>query len=62
MQYGIRFENQEQAEAFVYQMAEEVKRRLDDVGMKGKSITMKVMKRDPSAPVEPPKVGSSSLT
>lgn len=43
----------------MYQMAEEVKRRLDNAGVKGRSITMKVMKRDPSAPIEPPKVCSS---
>ncbi len=39
-------------------MAEEVKRRLDEVKMLGRMITLKVMKRDPSAPVEPPKVCS----
>ena len=55
-QYGIRFENNEQAEAFVYQMAEEVARRLDNINMRGRSLTLKVMKRDPTAPVEAPKV------
>ncbi|KAG6902660.1 hypothetical protein C0995_013352 [Termitomyces sp. Mi166 len=54
-QYGIRFENGQQAEAFIYQMAKEVAKRLDDIGMLGRSITLKIMKRDPSAPVEPPK-------
>ncbi|KAH8100333.1 DNA repair protein [Cristinia sonorae] len=53
--YGIRFENNEQAEAFVYQLAEEVSRRLGSIDMKGRSLTVKVMKRDPSAPVEAPK-------
>ncbi|KAI0046939.1 DNA repair protein [Auriscalpium vulgare] len=53
--YGIRFENNEQAEAFLHQMAEEVTRRLNSVSMKGKSLTLKVMKRDPAAPMEPPK-------
>jgi len=56
LQYGIRFENDEQTEAFVYQMSEEVKRRLNSVHMQGRSLTLKVMKRDPSAPLEPPKV------
>jgi DNA repair protein REV1 len=37
-------------------MAEEVKRRLDEVKMLGRLITLKIMKRDPTAPVEPPKV------
>ncbi|KAF7794734.1 hypothetical protein EIP86_005872 [Pleurotus ostreatoroseus] len=53
--YGIRFENNEQAEAFIYQLAEEVSRRLDSVDMRGRALTLKVMKRDPNAPVEAPK-------
>ncbi|TCD63972.1 deoxycytidyl transferase [Steccherinum ochraceum] len=53
--YGIRFENNDQAEAFMYQLAEEVSRRLKSIDMKGRSLTLKVMKRDPSAPVEAPK-------
>jgi DNA repair protein REV1 len=56
LKYGIRFDNDEQAQAFIYQMAEEVARRLDSIGMHGRSLTLKVMKRDPSAPVEAPKV------
>ena len=59
-QYGIRFENDDQVEAFIYQMSEEVARRLDAIGVKGRSLTLKIMKRDPSAPVEAPKVCSSS--
>ena len=55
-QYGIRFESSEQAEAFVKQLSDEVARRLDSVSMCGKSLTLKVMKRDPSAPTEAPKV------
>ncbi|KAI8974254.1 hypothetical protein BD414DRAFT_424627 [Trametes punicea] len=53
--YGIRFENNEQAETFVYQMAEEVSRRLNSIYMRGRSLTLKVLVRDPSAPVEAPK-------
>ncbi|EJD01689.1 DNA/RNA polymerase [Fomitiporia mediterranea MF3/22] len=53
--YGIRFENNEQAQAFMFQLAEEVARRLDAVDMRGRSLTLKVMKRDPDAPVEAPK-------
>jgi DNA repair protein REV1 len=56
MQYGIRFENNEQAEMFIRQMATEVKKRLDSVNMVGRLLTLKIMKRDPTAPVEPPKV------
>ncbi|KAF8266584.1 hypothetical protein EI94DRAFT_1701612 [Lactarius quietus] len=53
--YGIRFENDEQVEAFLHQMSEEVARRLDAINTKGRSLTLKIMKRDPSAPVEAPK-------
>ena len=59
LQYGIRFQNNEQAETFVYQMAEEVSRRLKSVDMRGRSLTLKVLVRDPKAPVEAPKVTSS---
>ena len=55
-QYGIRFENDDQVEAFIHQMSEEVARRLDAINMKGRSLTLKIMKRDPSAPVEARKV------
>lgn len=53
--YGIRFDNNAQAEAFIYQMAEEISRRLNSIDMRGRSLTLKIMKRDPSAPVEAPK-------
>ncbi|KAM5542799.1 hypothetical protein V8D89_003760 [Ganoderma adspersum] len=53
--YGIRFENNKQAETFVYQMAEEVSRRLKNIDMRGRSITLRILTRDPSAPVEAPK-------
>ena len=60
-QYGIRFENNEQAETFVYQMAEEVSRRLKSIDMRGRSITLRILTRDPSAPVEAPKVCSNNF-
>ncbi|THH30823.1 hypothetical protein EUX98_g3369 [Antrodiella citrinella] len=53
--YGIRFENNEQAETFIYQLAEEVARRLQGIDMVGRALVLKIMKRDPSAPVEAPK-------
>ena len=39
-------------------MASEVKSRLDAIDMGGRSLTLKIMKRDPTAPVEPAKVYS----
>ncbi|KAF8553775.1 DNA repair protein [Imleria badia] len=53
--YGIRFENNEQAKEFVYRMAEEVARRLDSISMRGRLLSLKILKRDPSAPKEAPK-------
>ncbi|KAH0830227.1 hypothetical protein J3R83DRAFT_1586 [Lanmaoa asiatica] len=53
--YGIRFENNEQAKEFVYRMAEEVARRLDSISKRGRLLSLKIMKRDPSAPKEAPK-------
>ncbi|TFK45623.1 DNA repair protein [Heliocybe sulcata] len=53
--YGIRFQNNEEAETFMHQLAEELGRRLDKIDMKGRSMTVKIMKRDPKAPTEPPK-------
>jgi DNA repair protein REV1 len=56
--YGIRFESNAAAETFIFEMAGTVEERLNDIKMLGRSITLKIMKRDPSAPVEPPKVNS----
>ncbi|EIW85594.1 DNA repair protein [Coniophora puteana RWD-64-598 SS2] len=53
--YGIRFQDVQQAEAFIRNMAVEVSHRLDAINMRGRSLTLKIMKRDPSAPVEAPK-------
>lgn len=61
-QYGIRFENNDQAETFVHQMAEEVSRRLKSIDMRGRSLTLKVLVRDPDAPVEAPKVSSVAIS
>lgn len=57
MQYGIRFQDNAEVEKFVHQLSKETSRRLISINMRGKSITLKVMKRDPAAPVEAPKVG-----
>ncbi|KZT59731.1 DNA repair protein [Calocera cornea HHB12733] len=53
--YGIRFETDEQAERFVRDLSREVARRLKNVNMKGRLMTLKVMKRHPDAPIEAPK-------
>ncbi|EKM56092.1 uncharacterized protein PHACADRAFT_174265 [Phanerochaete carnosa HHB-10118-sp] len=53
--YGIRFDNNEQVETFIFQLAGEVSRRLNEIDMRGRSLTLKVLKRDPATPVEAPK-------
>ncbi|CAE6437465.1 unnamed protein product, partial [Rhizoctonia solani] len=53
--YGIRFQNNEHAEKFVYGLAKEVSERLGSINKVGKSLTLKIMKRHPDAPKEAPK-------
>ncbi|CAH1257907.1 DNA repair protein REV1-like isoform X2 [Branchiostoma lanceolatum] len=53
--YGIRFTKDTEAETFMYNLAEEVQRRLQKAGLKGKTVTVKVMARKADAPVEPSK-------
>lgn len=40
----------------MHKLSEEVHKRLKKGDLRGRSITLKVMKRDPSAPVEAAKV------
>ncbi|WVF71459.1 hypothetical protein IAT40_006263 [Kwoniella sp. CBS 6097] len=55
MNYGIRFQNQDQAEVCIADLAVEVAKRMKSVGVRGRQITLKLMKRHPDAPIEPPK-------
>ncbi|WVQ99404.1 hypothetical protein IAU59_006537 [Kwoniella sp. CBS 9459] len=55
MNYGIRFQNQDQAEVCIADLAVEVAKRMKAVGVRGRQITLKLMKRHPDAPIEPPK-------
>ena len=56
-QYGIRFQNNEQAEICVKDLAAEVAKRLRQINAKGRLLTLKLLQRHPDAPIEPPKVG-----
>jgi hypothetical protein len=56
VQYGIRFQNDTEVDSFMRKLSEEVHKRLKKEDLRGKSITLKVMKRDPSAPLEAAKV------
>ena len=53
--WGIRFINQDEAEEFVMNLCKELERRLLNEQVKGKSLTMKIMRRSLDAPLDPPK-------
>jgi DNA repair protein REV1 len=53
--WGIRFVNQDQAEDFIKSLCEELARRLVENLVKGKQLTLKVMRRSMDAPLEPVK-------
>ncbi|RJE24989.1 repair protein, partial [Aspergillus sclerotialis] len=53
--WGIRFVNQDQAEDFVKSLCDELHRRLVENLVKGKQLTLKVMRRSADAPLEPVK-------
>ncbi|KAF2834874.1 DNA repair protein [Patellaria atrata CBS 101060] len=53
--WGVRFENHEQVDEFIQSLSGELRRRLLKEGVKGKQLTMKIMKRSADAPLDPPK-------
>lgn len=53
--YGIRFQEMEQATVFISKFCKEVCRRMMEVCVKGSHVTLKVRKRAPGAPIEPKK-------
>ncbi|KAM5432811.1 deoxycytidyl transferase [Microsporum ferrugineum] len=53
--WGIRFINQTQADDFVHSLCEELHRRLLENGVKGKQLTMRIMRRAADSPADPPK-------
>lgn len=53
--WGVRFENQEQVDEFMHGLCEELHKRLIKERVKGKQLTMKVMRRAADAPRDPPK-------
>jgi len=55
--YGIRFKTTDQGgdddvRVFLQQLGQEVSRRLNEVGVSGRQLTLKIMRRAPNAPVE----------
>ncbi|EFX04306.1 DNA damage repair protein [Grosmannia clavigera kw1407] len=53
--WGIRFVSQEEAEEFVLNLCKELERRLLNEQVRGKNLTMKILKRAANAPLEPEK-------
>ncbi|KIW29982.1 uncharacterized protein PV07_05765 [Cladophialophora immunda] len=53
--WGIRFVNQQQAEEFVQSLCEELSRRLLEQLLKGRQLTMKIMRKAADAGLDPPK-------
>ncbi|KAF6817709.1 impb mucb samb family protein [Colletotrichum musicola] len=53
--WGIRFINQQEAEEFVLNLCKELERRLLNEQVKGKQLTMKIMRRALDAPLDPAK-------
>jgi DNA repair protein REV1 len=61
--YGIRFDKVAQLDVFFIDLARELHRRLVHLTMCGSSITLRLAKRVPSAPVDPPKyLGMGQVT
>ncbi|XP_032325627.1 DNA repair protein REV1 isoform X2 [Camelus ferus] len=59
--YGIRFTQPKEAEAFLLSLSEEIQRRLEAAGVKGKRLTLKIMVRKPGAPAETAKFGGHGI-
>ncbi|KAH6608721.1 dna damage repair mus42 [Trichoderma cornu-damae] len=53
--WGIRFISQAEAEEFVYNLCKELEKRLVNEQVKGKHLTMKIMRRALDAPLDPAK-------
>nr|OQO19516.1 hypothetical protein B0A51_14015 [Rachicladosporium sp. CCFEE 5018] len=53
--WGVRFENREQVDEFMQGLSGELMKRLIKERVKGKQLTMKVMRRAADAPLDPPK-------
>ncbi|KAJ8070740.1 hypothetical protein OCU04_001110 [Sclerotinia nivalis] len=53
--WGIRFISQVEAEEFVQNLCIELQRRLIDQRVKGRQMTMKIMRKAADAPLDPPK-------
>ncbi|KAL2352098.1 hypothetical protein BJ546DRAFT_990249 [Cryomyces antarcticus] len=53
--WGVRFETQEQVDEFIENLCGELSKRLTKERVKGRHLTLKIMRRAPNAPMDPPK-------
>ncbi|XP_017265842.1 DNA repair protein REV1 [Kryptolebias marmoratus] len=61
MNYNIRFTTADEAECFLTNLSMEVQRRLQEAGLRGRRVTLKVMVRKVGAPLEPAKYGGHGI-
>lgn len=61
MNYNIRFTKVDEAECFLTNLSTEVQRRLQEAGLRGRRVTLKVMVRKVGAPLEPAKYGGHGI-
>ncbi|XP_013867133.1 DNA repair protein REV1 isoform X2 [Austrofundulus limnaeus] len=61
MNYNIRFTTVDEAECFLTNLSMEVQRRLQEAGLRGRRVTLKVMVRKVGAPLEPAKYGGHGI-
>ncbi|CAJ1079672.1 DNA repair protein REV1 isoform X2 [Xyrichtys novacula] len=61
MNYNIRFTKVDEAECFLSNLSMEVQKRLQEAGVKGRRVTLKVMVRKVGAPLEPAKYGGHGI-
>ncbi|XP_061698609.1 DNA repair protein REV1 isoform X2 [Syngnathoides biaculeatus] len=61
MNYNIRFTKVDEAESFLSNLSMEVQRRLQEAGLQGRRVTLKVMVRKDGAPQETSKYGGHGI-
>lgn len=61
MNYNIRFTKVDEAECFLSNLSMEVQKRLQEAGLRGRRVTLKVMVRKVGAPLEPAKYGGHGI-
>ncbi|XP_070770929.1 DNA repair protein REV1 [Enoplosus armatus] len=61
MNYNIRFTKVDEAECFLTNLSMEVQKRLQEAGLRGRRVTLKVMVRKVGAPLESAKYGGHGI-